>query len=554
MDPVAAEQRRTQLESELHEASRRQRESHDSRDDIGERRAEEEVQRCEHELESLPKWERPEPLPGLLEVPDWDEALLPAALRPWCSDIAERMQCPPEYPAVGAIAALGSVIGRSCGIRPQQHGDWLVIPNLWGAIIGPPGIKKSSALESALSPLRRLAHTEAEAHERRKYDREAAEAKLKALRKKRDDALKNDEDVGSFREKIEEAQRHLERADRRRRFLVNDATVEKLGAILQKNPLGVLVFRDELEGWFKKLSGQGYENARAFYLESWSGDKPYIYDRIQRGTIFIEACCVSLLGAIQPGPLAKHLRAAQGSGEGADGLMQRFQLLVYPNIPKRWKKVDRHTDFAAKQQASELFERLVKLDAASVGADVDDFGAVPFLHFDIEAQELFDEWNEHLENSKVRNHDEHPSLIAHFAKYGSLVPSLALIFQLADHEIGPVGLDATRRAIRLSGLLESHARRVYAAVTRPEVDAAKALLAKICAGKLPNPFTPRDVYQRGWAGLGDPEAVNGAVDLLEDYGYVQAVKTEKSRQRGRPKREVYAHPSLGYAGFVGANP
>lgn len=39
----------------------------------------------------------------------------------------------------------------------------------------------------------------------------------------------------------------------RKRYLTNDATVEKLGELLSENPAGVMVFRDELIGWLHSL-------------------------------------------------------------------------------------------------------------------------------------------------------------------------------------------------------------------------------------------------------------------------------------------------------------
>lgn len=36
------------------------------------------------------------------------------------------------------ITALGAVVGRKIGIKPQMKTDWLEIPNVWGAFIGPP--------------------------------------------------------------------------------------------------------------------------------------------------------------------------------------------------------------------------------------------------------------------------------------------------------------------------------------------------------------------------------------------------------------------------------
>jgi hypothetical protein len=52
-------------------------------------------------------WPEPTPLPDPLpKVARFNEALLPEVLRPWVMDIANRMQCPPDYPAVAALVAL----------------------------------------------------------------------------------------------------------------------------------------------------------------------------------------------------------------------------------------------------------------------------------------------------------------------------------------------------------------------------------------------------------------------------------------------------------------
>jgi Protein of unknown function (DUF3987) len=87
----------------------------------------------------------------------------------------------------------------------------------------------------------------------------------------------------------------------RRRYVVNDTTVEKLGLILAANPNGVLIFRDELTGFLRAMDRDGHEQDRAFYLESWNGCGRFTVDRVGRGTLDIEACCVSMLGGVQPG-------------------------------------------------------------------------------------------------------------------------------------------------------------------------------------------------------------------------------------------------------------
>ena len=66
------------------------------------------------------------------------------------------MQCPPDFVAVPAMVALGAVIGRKIGVRPERQTDWIEVPNLWGCIVGRPGTMKSPAMSEALKPLHRL--------------------------------------------------------------------------------------------------------------------------------------------------------------------------------------------------------------------------------------------------------------------------------------------------------------------------------------------------------------------------------------------------------------
>src|SRR5262249_19082903 len=69
---------------------------------------------------TLPDWLEPKPLPsGLPPVEPFNSEFLPVALAPWVSDISARLQCPTDYVAVAAITALGSVIGRRIGFKPQ---------------------------------------------------------------------------------------------------------------------------------------------------------------------------------------------------------------------------------------------------------------------------------------------------------------------------------------------------------------------------------------------------------------------------------------------------
>jgi hypothetical protein len=328
--------------------------------------------------------------------------------------------------------------------------------------------------------------------------------------------------------------------------MVNDATVEKLGELLNENQRGLLHYRDELAGWLATLDRDGHENDRAFFLESWTGTNRYTYDRIGRGTLHIEAACVSMLGGIQPGPLAQYLRAAVRGGVGDDGLMQRFQIVVYPDAPTTWRNIDRWPDGPARERAHEVFRRLDAITPEGLGATVED--GLPILHFEPEAQELVDAWREGL-MTRIRVGGEHPAIENHLAKFPSLLPSLALLCHLADASTmppGAVGAASARRAAALCDLFEGHARRVYHVATAAEIAGARTVLARIKAGALPSPFVSRDVYRKQWAAVTSPDEAEAALGVLEDHGWIRGVEIPPNPAGGhpRPRTEYHLHPSL----------
>lgn len=479
-------------------------------------------------------WPTPQPLPDdLPPVQPFDFDCLPGTLRPWLEDIAERMQCPPDFPAVGAMIALGSLIGRKIGIRPKRHDDWLVVPNLWGMVIGRPGLMKSPALEQALAPLNRLV-----AIARERYEAEAQEHKISAMLKEQRAKLAENEIKALLKDGKEAAAREAAKsivaeadtAPVERRYKTNDPTVEKLAELLNQNPNGLLLHRDELVAFLRSLDKDGREDSRGFYLEAWNGTGDFTSDRVGRGTIRIEAAVVSIIGAIQPGPLSDYLQQAVRAGVGDDGLFQRLQLAVWPDTSKNWRNVDRWPDSDAKREAFAVFQYLDSLTASAVGAD----GAegVPFLRFTPEAQEQFDSWRAGLEKT-LRADCDHPAFEAHLAKYRKLVPALALILHLANRDNGPVTLAALQQALFWARYLESHARRIYAAVLRPDAVAARELAKHLTRGALGGKFTVREIYRKGWTGLASKEDAESATEILCELGWIRPVQSN-APSTGRP--------------------
>ena len=223
------------------------------------------------------EWEDPVPLPeGLPPVAPLDPAMVPEPLRGWIVDVSERMQIPPDFAAVGAVVVAGSLIGRKVGIHPKRHDDWLVIPNLWGAVVGRPSLLKSPALAEVMKPLSRLVAEAYEEYQKAmlayETDVMVAEATKAALKDELKKAAKEAARSGN-RSKLDEIARRSQDTEVPeepvlRRYKTEDATVEKISEILLENPRGILVHRDELSGWLRNLDKQGREGDRSFYLES----------------------------------------------------------------------------------------------------------------------------------------------------------------------------------------------------------------------------------------------------------------------------------------------
>lgn len=490
-------------------------------------------------------WPEPTPLPNALPPVDpFDAELLPVALRGWVMDIAHRMQCPADFPAVTALVALSSLIGARAVVQPKAKDDWQVVPNLWGAVVGRPGVKKSPALGEALKPLNRLQANEFEAwqlaHAAWELDSKVAamqgdgnEKKAKGL------AAKDPAAARALLEPVDTPAEPLAR-----RFIVNDATVEKLGELLQHNPWGTLSYRDELYSLLTSLDKQGQEGARGFYLQSYDGDKGYTFDRIMRGTVHIPRVCLAMIGGIQPGRIQEYVRSAVAGGSADDGLLQRFGLTVWPDVAGEFIHVDQWPDTPAKQTAWAVFERLAALQPAS---DTEPVG----WRFDNAAQALFVEWLVPFE-IEIRGDALHPAMVSHLSKYRKLIPALALVFALIDtpDSGGVIQQDELLRALAWGHYLRSHANRLYAAAVMPETTDAATLLSKIRAGKLADSdgvilesFTPRQIAVKGWAGLGTPDAVRNAAGVLADYDFLRLELVPSGATGGRPSERYAINPA-----------
>ena len=201
--------------------------------------------------------------------PEFKPEYFPSTLATFICDEANRMTTTPDGIAAGLVVALGTIAGGKFRMKPKLFDNWLVVPNLYGAILGNPSTKKSALMSIALRALKEIEKNEKAKHKKAlaqyKVDSELLGMKHSADKRKAKKLL----DDGAT---LEDAKAALKFDDEmpvepiERVLICNDTTVEALGIELAGNPYGVLMESDELTGFIKNMDKPGCEGDRAFYL------------------------------------------------------------------------------------------------------------------------------------------------------------------------------------------------------------------------------------------------------------------------------------------------
>jgi len=500
------------------------------------------------DAKDLNLWPDPEEITAeLLKVEALEDELIPEPFQAWIKDISNRMQCPVDYPSAAAIVLCSILVGTRCSIRPKSKDSWQVVPNLWGAIVGNPSTLKTPSIQEATKMLSKLENKAFEKfdEEQIQYQRDLRTWEMKkkiiedelknAYKSKKSDSMEAKE----VESRLNEHEDNPPKESILKRYSTSDSTVPKLQELMSFNPQGVFVFRDELHGFLMSLEQEGREADRAFHLEGWDGQGSFTSDRIGRGTVRSDLVCESVFGSIQPARIIPHIRQTL-SGSANDGLVQRFQVLVYPDVDK-WSYIDKTPDQEAQNRAYRLIQKLNDMDFVNdARAVLEDGNKIPYMRFSEDAQELFKVWITDLE-SRLRNNEETPTVQEHLGKYRSLMPSLALVFHLLDvadgKALGNVSLRSTQLAAAWCDYLESHAKRIYHMAGDITLRAAGNLTEKIKQGKLDDGFTARHIRQKNWSMLTDMDVIKGALLELVEASWLR--REDLSPLNGGKTKTIY---------------
>jgi hypothetical protein len=270
--------------------------------------------------------------------------------------------------------------------------------------------------------------------------------------------------------------------------VTGDVTIEKLGELLDDAPRGLLVARDELDGWFlsfTRYKGKGGGSDRAGWLELHRAGT-LIVERLtrERPTLMVRRACASVTGTIQPGTLARALdQDALQAGMGA-----RFLMAMPPRHRRVWSERDVADDLAERYQA--LLRELLELQLDAPAKRKPYFLGLSANAYDV-WKRFFNEWG-HVQHGAE---GEQASAMAKLEAYAA---RLALVYQVVDrvasgdpHNVKAILQPSMICAVALTRWFAAEAARVYAMLHEDEATRqTRKLVEWIIAHGEPIPHKP----------------------------------------------------------------
>ncbi|HHP0462536.1 TPA: DUF3987 domain-containing protein [Vibrio harveyi] len=440
-----------------------------------------------------------------------------------------------DYIAIALVTSLASLVGGSATITPKKHDKkWRIKPTIWGLGVGNVSDMKTPLLMSGLRPLELVQKNILDVlniknFHQQKIEHELIDENQRELEEKAKRAfMDGDDDLG--KELIDELSNLKKVYFAEREVICNDLTPEALILKLRKNPLGILIFNDEMSNLFSNFNKQGREQLRPLLLEGFnaSGSR-YVQERKTSEKIVVDSVHINMLGGIQP-DLLESLIKARADGRGNDGFLERFQLAVFPDTAEACY-VDINVDQEVDEKVFRAFEKIA------------DLGSKEALNYSFtdEAQGEWDKWQKRFQANLNEQHKEYRSILV---KLPTLIAKLALLFHIyteAERNTGfdfhpnlSINVENFKMALRWVGYLSSHSRKILG-LDSLKVDASvQSLLEKLPL--LEGKFTKQKLGQKDWKSLTTSKDRNRALEILEQHGYIKLVR--------KPKKMYLVHPEF----------
>lgn len=375
--------------------------------------------------------------------------LLPPIVRDYIVEGAESRACDVSVVALPVLVTLASCIGTTRRIEAKR--GWCEPSILWGIVVARSGSLKSPGIDLARDLIE-----QGERDAKRQHDEDLQAFRIEWLRYERE--LSEWKRGGKKSESLDPPD--SPDPPKAERLRVDDTTVEAIAPILQENPRGLIVLKDELRGWFDAMGcyqakSSGKDEAK--WLE-WYHARPSMVDRkTGRERVYIPMASVSVTGTIQPNVLA-HI--AKDELRVSSGLLARILCVMPEPRQKRW--TDAEMDDAVEAKMVQLAERLKTLKHIVVHEDLRPLD----LQLTTTARRRFARFVNQHGGETIQQAE---AVASAYSKLEGAALRFALVFHLCrwsagedgySHD-GPIDLPEIESGIELARWFADEAERVY---------------------------------------------------------------------------------------------
>jgi hypothetical protein len=493
---------------------------------------------------SEPDWSILDDRRGVL--PGFPTDIFAVPIREWLERAARGAGVFPDHVAVPLIGVAASLIGTARRVRASR--SWSEPITLWTAIVAASGDRKTPGLNVTRRTLDQIETDQVTAISAARLLHETRAQRAKEVAKKwkedRQQALedKPPRDPPSMPMEALDPGNFIEP-----RLYASDPTIERLAALLQVRPRGMMLLRDELAGLFANMNRYSGGSDRPFWLEAWVGGR-HVVERVS-GTIVVSHLMVGIVGCFQPDKLA---RAFAGD---EDGMYGRF-LFGWPLTPAYQRLTNEVAEIEPELQSA--LKALIRLPAENV----DNVFASQVIPLSEEAVELFELYRQYVDKAKraldgierqwlVKSESQILRLAGALTyltwafSLGAPSDSRGLTIITAALEPTSVGEEAMGAAIRLvREYFWPHARASLRQIGLSDRHRnARRLLRWIAAsGKAE---VSREEMRRDALGRSlDAEQTQDLIGMLERAGWLRKKEALTGPQGGRPVYRWEVNPNL----------
>jgi len=334
--------------------------------------------------------------------------------------------CPMDFFGGALLACVSIIIGNGKHVRIKK--GWEEGCNAYIAIIGEPGSRKTPPLSLSLKPI----------------------FEIQTMFKK---AFKNGSESGEEKNQV----------IRLPQIITSDTTIEALAQLLNDNPHGIIIFKDELIGWIKSMNqyrgGSGEDMEK--FLTMWSQTQTIINRKSLKEPYQIDKPFITIIGGIQNDLLLDL------SGLKNNGLIDRI-LFCFPDTVPFVHTRDEISDevmIAYMKFMTTLYE--AQEDISNEEKEIP-------IPFSIPAYGVWENW--HIEHCEEMNNSELPYYLkGAWAKLEAYCARFCLILEVLschynNSKPNEISFESITNSIKLINYFKSHARKVYDHMNSSDMD------------------------------------------------------------------------------------